>query len=155
MKQLEKTKKFLKKNMTSLIFFMILLVMVLVVILVVSVLMPTTRTSQYGDRLDGIETVEIKNSRIGDLEKKLNAVETVEKVDINIKGKIVNVKLSLSGTGTIDNGKVIATNFLADFSKEEIEFYDIQIFVTSVGTDGHTVIGYKTPKKATLSWTNN
>lgn len=155
MKKLAKTRKYIKKNVTSLIFFMILLVMVLMIIVVVSVLVPTASTSQYGDRLEGINEVLISDEAQNKIVADLKAESIVGLSKVRIVGRIVNVEIELNSSGTIDKGKELAELTIEKFDKDEIAYYDFQIFITSTGDKGTTVIGYKTPKAKKLTWTNN
>jgi len=155
MKKLKNGIKWIKKHVTSLILFIILLVILLFVILVISVLIPTTTTSAYGDRLNGISDVAISSSELKTKAKEIEDNSIVDKSTIRISGKIIEIKITLNTTGTIDTGKTLAATIVTGFAKDEIAFYDFQVFITSAGADESTVIGYKTPSADNLSWSNN
>ena len=155
MKKLVKTRNFFKSHLTSLILFVILLMMVLVVIVVVSVLVPTTRISQYGNRLEGISEVKLSSDYITTKTNELKTNASISSLKIRLTGKTINIEVKLADKVTVAVGKDIANAAISKFSEKEIAYYDFQVFLTTYGEGSTTVIGYKTPNVKILSWTNN
>lgn len=155
MKKIKKTLNWLKKHLTSLVVFMISLILILLIILIFSVIAPAANTSEYGDRLDGINEILLKDKKINSIEKDILSNKIIEKVNISLSGKIINIKIELNEKNTIEEGKNFSDEIIKKFNEEEKNYYDFQIFLTNTKDKKYTIIGYKTPKYDSLSWSNN
>ena len=63
---------------------------------------------KYGDRLEGIEAVEINNSKISDIETKIKADQIVKSAKITITGKIVYFDLNFSSETSLVEAQSVA-----------------------------------------------
>ena len=117
---------------------------------------PEEGTALYGDRLDGIEEVELSNSKLTKIESNLKSDGAVKEADVSVAGKIVEVIITVQDDTSVDTAKALNTKVLDSLSNKEKKFYDIQIFVKkdSEATD-FPIIGYKHHAKDTFSWTKD
>ena len=89
--------------------------------------------NKYGDRLNGIEEVEITENKMQKIEEKITEKNEVNKVSIRIQGKIVYINITFNNDVSLDKDKDIASSTLDEFAEDEKEYYDFGYFLTQVG----------------------
>ena len=112
---------------------------------------------KYGDRLKGIESVEISKSSLTEIAKKLKDQAGVEDASVRVQGKIVYINLVFSRETTLEHAKEIAIGSLEQFDDDEKKFYDFGYFLTQVGQEGtedkgFVVTGTKSAKTDSISF---
>lgn len=145
--------KAIKKNKKKILIGVIVLFVLLILYLVWTML-PNSSKSLYGDRLDGIEDVEISDSDLSKIEKALEKENGVASANADIKGRLINfvVKLDEGVDPTI--GDTLGSVVVDKFSEEELEFYDFQIFLNG-DLEQYPIIGYKHKTSDKFVWSNN
>lgn len=108
----------------------------------------------YGNRLEGIEQVEIKNSTKSSIIKNIEETEKTEKVSVNVQGKIINISITLKEDTSRDDAKQLGDKVLEKLSDKEKEFYDVQVFIKKTTEDASfPIIGYRHHTKTSFTWT--
>ena len=109
----------------------------------------------YGNRLEGIEAVIIKEDRLTEIENVVEENELVSKVNVNVEGKIIYIVVTLSD-GTPTDAENISVKVMEKLSEEEKSFYDIQFMFDSTSEKDDNVfpiMGYKKSSNTAISWT--
>ena len=147
---------FIRKNKFVIIAIGVFLILVVLVFQIATMFFPEEGTALYGDRLDGIEEVELSNSKLTKIESNLKSDGAVKEAEVSVAGKIVEVIITVQDDTSVDTAKALNTKVLDSLSNKEKKFYDIQIFVKkdSEATD-FPIIGYKHHAKDTFSWTKD
>lgn len=147
---------FIRKNKFVIIAIGVFLILVVLVFQIATMFFPEEGTALYGDRLDGIEEVELSNSKLTKIESNLKSDGAVKEADVSVAGKIVEVIITVQDDTSVDTAKALNAKVLDSLSNKEKKFYDIQIFVKkdSEATD-FPIIGYKHHAKDTFSWTKD
>lgn len=147
---------FIRKNKFVIIAIGVFLILVVLGFQIATMFFPEEGTALYGDRLDGIEEVELSNSKLTKVESNLKSDGAVKEADVSVAGKIVEVIITVQDDTSVDTAKALNTKVLDSLSNKEKKFYDIQIFVKkdSEATD-FPIIGYKHHAKDTFSWTKD
>lgn len=110
----------------------------------------------YGNRLDGIEQVEVEKSTQSSIIKNIEETEKTKKVAIDIQGKIINVSITLKEDTSRDDAKQLGDKVLEKLSDKQKEFYDVQVFIKKETEDASfPIIGYRHHKKTTFTWTRD
>ena len=137
--------KELKENKFTTIVFLIFLGLFLIGWLIFGLVMPKTGKPIYGNRLDGIEKVEVTTEQTNELVKNLKDSKYVASASTHISGKIINVLVETKEGVSIKQAKTLRTIVLEAFEDDQKSFYDIQLFITNENKDakGYPVIGYK------------
>ncbi len=150
-------KKVIKEN--KVLFVLALIVIISLVLIGVGLIKYFYSSSgdKYGDRLTGIEKHKLKNSIENDIKAMYES--GVEKVSIDVKGKIIYIIMDVSdGVSKVD-AQSYAIKSLDAFSDEEKAFYDIQFMITckniSEETTSFPIEGYKNSNNTQVIWTNN
>lgn len=108
----------------------------------------------YGDRLSGIENYEISETIEEDIKSLYES--GVDKVSVNIQGKIIYITLNVeNGVNKMDAQNYAATA-LTKFSEEELNFYDVQFFITCKEEENeektYPIEGYKNSSSPSIVW---
>ena len=114
-----------------------------------------TKTDVYGNRLNGIENVEISKTHKDEVISFITEQEIVDKANINIKGKIIYINVYLK-SGKVDDAQSLAVKILEKFSEDEKNFYDINYTFALTTTEEESpfpIMGYKKSDKTIITWT--
>lgn len=153
----KKLKSFYKNNRVYSILMIISIICIVAILVgVVLYFLGQTSKDKYGNRLEGIEKIEIKESKLNDIEKKITENELVKSTDAVIRGKLVYITITLN-TGTHADAESIAQSSLELFSEEEKAFYDIQYIVDNEDEsteENFPVMGYIKAGNSVIKWTN-
>lgn len=147
---------FIRKNKFVIIAIGVFLILVILVFQVVSVFFPKEGKALYGNRLEGIEKVEITDSKKEQIENSLKEDSITKEANVSVAGKIIEVIVIVQDDTTIDSAKTLSTKVLNSLNENEKIFYDIQVFIKK-NTDANNfpIIGYKHHAKENFSWTKD
>lgn len=144
----------LKGNKFTTIVFCMFLGLFLIGAIAFGLVMPKTGTPVYGNRLDGIEEVEVTTDQTNELIKNLKEEDFVVSASTHISGKIINVLVETKEGTTVKKSKTLKDIVLKAFEDEQKSFYDIQLFITNEKDDanGYPIIGYKNSSAKSFSF---
>ncbi|MBQ3021531.1 MAG: hypothetical protein IJD92_04850 [Bacilli bacterium] len=153
----KKLRDFYRRNRVYSI-LMIISVVCIISIMVGIILYFINQTNQdkYGNRLEGIESIPINSEKINEIEESIKSNEKVSSVEIDIKGKLVYVMISLT-TGSHSDAESIAQASLEVFGDDIKNFYDLQFIVSNNDKeveDNFPIMGYLKNENAVIRWTN-
>lgn len=114
--------------------------------------------SKYGDRLDGIETVLIDDTKKEEIVNSIKETKKVSDASVSVSGKIIYIRIVFDAGTDLNTAKAIATKSLEKFSEDEKNFYDIHFTLVSPkneSSDGYTIMGSKNVNGTNLIWNNN
>lgn len=135
---------------------MVLLVCFIVVIVVALTYFYGSSDNEYGDRLEGIKDVKITEKVIDKVTSSIEESEIVKSSSIDTKGKLIYLSIKFVDGTTLDTAKPVAEGAMSYFSKEELEFYDINITISASGEAEFTLMGAKNSGgSGIVVWNNN
>ena len=156
---MKRLKKAYQENRVFVILMTIVLICVVIMaICLVNYFYGTKDSSVYGSRLDGIENVEVTNSKLSEIENKIKEDASVETVSIIIKGKLIYTTILFNDTVTLVDAQSKAVQVLDSFSEEEKAFYDFHFMLKQKASDkgeGFNISGAKNVSGTNLVWNNN
>lgn len=156
---MKKIIKFFKEHRVFTILMAIVVVcIVLIVTVLINVFYMGNGTNKYGNRLEGIDKVQISESKQSDLENNIANNEKIKKVDIRIQGKVVYITMQVEPGVILEEAEGIALKSLDEFSDEEKAFYDFNFTLkqnSSENSDGFIISGAKNKNGTKLIWNNN
>lgn len=145
---------FIKRNKITLIAIIIFLILVLGLFQIKNIFFPEEGSAIYGNRLEGIETVEITKQTKEEVKTKLD--ETVTSTEVRVAGRLVNISLTVANDVSKDTAKSYANKALEAFSEEQKKYYDFQIFIKKdMETQEFPIIGYRHHNKDGFTWTKD
>ena len=149
-------KNFIKNNKVTAIAFIICVIFVILVFAVKLTFFPNEGTAIYGDRLDGIEEVEITDNQQDDIIKSLEDRDEVKSASTDIKGRTLNVLITVNDDVELDPAKALTSSIIDNLEEDQTSYYDIQVFISKDNDDTRfPIIGYKHQNKDGFSWTKD
>lgn len=116
-------------------------------------------TDKYGNRLEGIEEVEITSEKISEYELSVTESAEVESTTATVTGKIVYININFVGETSLDIAKSIALKSLDNFTEEYLGYYDFHFTLKCASTensDGFLISGAKNKNgSGPIVWNNN
>lgn len=144
---------FIKKHKKLCIVGIILLVLLVLLIVLFKTFSVDYSLDEYGDRLDGIEKVEIKKSVSDKLVSEIKDIESVKKVNYRLKGRLVYIEIMFNEDVSIENAKEIAAKSLEYFTDDQKSFYDFEFILTNEKeTEGYPELGSKHKSSDNIVW---
>lgn len=113
--------------------------------------------SNYGDRLENVENLPLKEEDKEKVISKLKENETVKNVEVHTQGKIIYIRVSFENV-TLDRAQEIAKTSLEVIEEEYQKNYDIHYTLVSEKTEtqeGFTLMGAKNINRSVIIWNNN
>lgn len=149
-------KNFIKNNKVTTVAFIICVIFVILVFAIKLTFFPNEGTAIYGDRLDGIKEVEITDDEQDKIISSLKDKDVVKKVETDIKGRTLNVLITVNDDVELSSAKALTSSITETLDKDQLGFYDIQVFVSKDNDDARfPIIGYKHQDKDEFSWTKD
>ena len=148
---MKKILNFMKKNIFLTIISLFILIS-LIIIAIVSFKFFINGNNKYGNRLDGIEEVEITSEEKKEIASTIEENDNVNNAIVRIQGKIIYITIEYTEETSIDQAKEIANNSLENFSEDELNFYDVGYFLTSSGENKFNITGNKKAAKEGISF---
>lgn len=149
---MKKLKKFYKNNRIYCILMGIsIFCLALIAMLFVVYFVNQTKNDTYGNRLNGIESMEISDSEKDEIVNVIKESDKVDKATVNIKGKIIYVNVYLLD-GNRDLANSIAVKVLNTLNEEKKDFYDINFSFNKDDDEAFPFMGYKKSDATIISW---
>ena len=149
-------KNFIKNNKVTVVAFIICVIFVVLVFVIKLTFFPNEASAIYGDRLDGIEDVEITNNKQKTIEKALEERDEVKNASCDIEVRILNVIITVNDDVELDAAKGLTSSITDNLEDDQKSFYDIQVFISKDNDDTRfPIIGYKHQNKDGFSWTKD
>lgn len=151
-----------KKYKEDRIFKILMLVSLLCIIVIVTFLLiyffGGTSGSKYGNRLDGLSSYIIEDSKIKDITSSISAEKNIKKTTIKLEGKLFYIAIYLEDKAKSIDGVNAATKALELFTEDQIKYYDFNFSIVmdqaSSSEDNIYIMGYKNNTSSSITWTN-
>ena len=152
-------KKYFKENKTLFTLMIIALVCIVIsIILLFKYFYFGNGGTKYGDRLDGIENVEINKDRQNEIASKIEENDFVNNATILITGKRIDIRMVFVDKASLIDAEGVALKSLDNFSDEEKAYYDLEFTLKQEATEkteGFLIMGAKNVNGSNLVWNNN
>ncbi|MBP5679282.1 MAG: hypothetical protein J6X28_05625 [Bacilli bacterium] len=146
--------KFLKKHRSLTLILLILIALVIAYFILKDTVNFDESTAVYGNRLEGIEAVEITKDQKKSVEDALKEKST--SVTVRVAGKLVNVIVQTKGEVTLEEAKAMGPAVLELFTPEQKAFYDFQFLIdNSENQSQFPIIGYMQHSRDAINWTKD
>lgn len=138
------------------------LILIIIMFAIFARMIFSTGESEYGQRLNGLITIEknITNGIINETKE----LEQVEDISIRIQGKIIYTTIKFKEGTKLEKAKEIANNTLQKYNEDIIGYYDFGYFLkenivksedSKEEKQGFTIAGTKHPESDKINWTKN
>lgn len=145
-------KKMWKENRVLFMLMIILVICFIAIVVVALTFFYSKDVSSYGSRLENIEDYPITDKDKSTYKETLLENESIKKVSITIKGRIIYIHVNFDETISLEDAKAVIVNSLDLFSEEILSYYDIEFVLRS---ENFTILGAKNAIIDHVSWNNN
>lgn len=155
---MNKIKKLWEQNRVLFVLFVIILVCLILILGVFLKYFFGAASSSYGDRLDGINEVEVTDELKTNFISSLQSDELVEKASMNTKGKIIYITINFKDGVSLVEAQSKALASLQTFEEKYLNFYDFQYTLKGNKTEnsnGFLIMGARNVNGTGLIWNNN
>jgi len=156
---LKKFKKFWHENSVLLVLLMILVACLIAISVVVFTYFVGDSSSKYGERLDGIEDHEFKDSDQHEIITKLKEDKLTLDASLRVSGKTIYVTIKFQPKTTLVEAESKALASLEYFKEDILGFYDIQFLIEAERTkeeEGFQIMGsHNVNGTGGIVWNNN
>lgn len=152
--------KFIKKLTQNKVKLLLTIIIILIIVLIISMIIFFTDNStkpNYGNRLDGIKEVEIKDDQAKEMISTLEKEDKVVSASYRIQGKIVNVTIEVTKDTSLKDAKALASKVTEAYEENQVQFYDFQVFIENEDqkNSSYPIIGYKKATSDNFSFTKD
>lgn len=150
--------KFIKKHKVGIISIIVIIIIgILTYFALKSMFIIGNDKGKYGNRLDGIENVQIENETVDKLIKEMEETKDINSVKYNLQGRLIYIIMEVSNDTAVEVSKGYANKLLAYFTDEQKEYYDIQVLIKSDSEESevYPIIGAKHKTSTAFVWTEN
>lgn len=155
---MKKIKNLWVENRVLFVLFIVVIICLLIMLTVCINYFFGTSKSNYGDRLEGIQEVQISDDLKNEFISKMKEDELVDDIHFTVKGKIIYITLSFKPNVTLVEAQSKALSSLMIFEQKYLDFYDFHYTLKSEKTDtsaGFLIMGSKNVNGSGLVWNNN
>ena len=139
-----------RHKLLSLICFLAFAVIAIMMYIFFSVFLGNN--GKYGNRLDGIEKVQLSKKELTEVSNWIKDTKVVENCSVRVVGKIVYVDIFFNKDANLNEAKNLAGGALGKFEDDEKAFYDFEFILSQNKEDGFKVVGTKSPMIDNISW---
>lgn len=145
---------FIKKNSSAVVGITVFILVIISILLIKNLFMYDENQAIYGTRLDGADKFKVTSEQKDKVKKRV--AEKTKDAKVRIAGKIVNIELTVNDDISLEDAKNIGKDTLEEFTKEQKQFFDFQIFIQNgKNKTQFPIIGYKQRAKENISWTKD
>lgn len=149
--------RFIKEHKFTMFVIILFILVVVLLYFMYNLFFTNGGKPEYGNRLDGIEEVEITKDNFSKMESELKKNKNVSSVNFNISGRTLNIIIIVQNGVSVDDAKKIGSSSYDSLSEKQIKYYAIQIFIKKDDEteNNFPIIGYKQKDVKSISWTKN
>lgn len=149
--------RFIKKNKYTIIVVIAFIILVFVGAKAMELFFPNTGKAIYGNRLDGIQEVKIKNSKMEQILGEMKEDAMISEITQETKGRLVNFIITVNDDVSKENAKTLADRVIESFDDDQKTYYDFQVLIKKENKEliDFPIIGYRHHDNTTFSWTKD
>ena len=145
--------KFIKNHKKLCIVGFILIIFLIMIAIVLKNFSVDYSLDEYGDRLDGIQKVEISKNASDKLVSETKDLEQVKNVTYRLKGRLVYIEIEFNEGVSVETAKEISAKTLDYFTDKQKSFYDFEFILSNEKeTDGYPELGSKHKSSENIVW---
>ena len=144
---------FIKKHKKLSVIGIAFIILLIVFVILLKTFSVDYSLDEYGDRLEGIEKVEITDKESDKLVKEIKDIEQVKKVNYRLKGRLVYIEITFNEGVSVESAKEIAAKSLDFFTDKQKSYYDYQFILTNEKeAEGYPELGSKHKSSDNIVW---
>ena len=137
----------------KLIKYSIISIVIIIICILLFLVYKNLFAGSNGSRYNDIDNYKLTNDEINEVKDKINELEGIDSVSVYSDSKIIKIVVKLSSDIDFEDIKNKANESISGFSEENLSYYDVQFFVTSLEeSEIYPQIGYKFKTNSEFSW---
>ena len=155
---MNKIKKLWTENRVLFVLFVIILLCACIILGVILKYFFGSSKSSYGERLNGIQEVEVNDELQTKFLSNMKQDEQIEDATLKIKGKIIYIALTFREGVSLVEAQSKALASLQHFEQKYLDFYDFNYTLKGAATEnteGFLIMGARNVNGSGLVWNNN
>lgn len=149
-------KRFIKEHKVVVVAVILMLVIIAIAFVAKQTFFSNSDNAVYGNRLEGIDAVEIDSKQKEEILNNVKNDSTVKKATYKLQGKIINIIITVNDDVGVDTAKSLSNKVLEKLDDNQKKYYDIQVFIKKENSgNDFPIIGYKHANKDGFSWTKD
>ena len=121
--------KFIKKHKFTTFIILIFIIGVVIIHYLFNLFFINSGKPEYGNRLDGIEAVELVEKDLSTVKDSIKKNSTVKDVNINVSGRTLDIVITVDDKLSLKDAKKIGQESYASLSDKQVEYYSVQVFI--------------------------
>lgn len=148
---------YLKRHKFTAVVILVFIVCVILLFFAWQTFFSNSGNPVYGNRLDGIEAVEIKETDQNKIKEELKKNNKVKEVTVNISGRTLEIVVLIDDSLSLADAKKIGNNSFSTLNDKQKDYYSVQVFVkkSDKTKNNFPIIGYKQRGTKSLVWTKD
>lgn len=149
--------KFIRKHKFTTFIIVVFVIGVIILHYLFDLFFINSGKPEYGNRLDGLQAVEIVEKDIANIEELIQKNSSVKNVDINISGRTLDIVITVEDKMSLKDAKKLGQSSYDSLSDKQINYYSVQVFIkkNSEEQNNFPIIGYKQKETKDLVWTKD
>lgn len=139
----------MKKNITKKI---IISVIIFVIILLIVLVCINLFGSIANNRMDGIEEYTLTNKEKSSSEAIFKDLDELKSFKMYVNNKTIKIEILLKEEVKVDKIKSMSDKILDEISKDNLSFYDVEIFIDLKDNDKYPLNGHKHKSSEEFVW---
>ena len=137
--------KVIKKHKFTTFIILIFIIVVVIIHYLFNLFFINSGKPEYGNRLDGIEIVELVEKDLSTIKDSIKKNSSVKDVNINVSGRTLDIVISVDDKLSLKDAKKIGQDSYTSLADKQIEYYSVQVFIKkdSEQQNNFPIIGYK------------
>lgn len=146
----------LKNNQYTVIGIIIFFLLIVLGFMLYRFLFPNIGSPVYGNRLDGIDKVEITEKQSKTLVDTLKEKEIVKEAKTSVNGKTFKVIITVVDKTKAADAKKLTDVIVDGIEKDQKNYYDIEVFIKNENEEasGYPIIGYLNKELTSFSYSS-
>lgn len=106
------------------------------------------------NRLENVENYKLTKKEKNAVQEKINELEKIDDIKIYTNNKLIKIFIELEEDIDFEDIKDVSDEIIESFSSDNLEFYDLEIFVNSKNEESeiYPKIGYKHKSNSKFTW---
>lgn len=149
--------KFIREHKFTTIVIIAFVLGVIILFMTWRVFFSNSGNPVYGNRLDGIEKVEITESGQEKIKESITKEEKVEDVSLNVSGRTLDIVITVDSGLSLKDAKKIGASSYSILNEDQVDYYSVQVFIKKKDEkqNDFPIIGYKQRGTKDLVWTKD
>ncbi|MBR1377000.1 MAG: hypothetical protein IJ565_04220 [Bacilli bacterium] len=146
---------YIKKHKKGLLIIGAIVLIVVLFLAFIHTLMPDTRKSVWGNRINDIENHPVSDESLEKIKSDIIGTGKASSVTYRLSGRTINFVITLNAGVSRADGEGLVSHITSNLNDDIKSYYDIQVYYKYADSeDSNSFMGYKQKTSSSFSFTN-